>query len=538
MNNVGLTLLRMIEDLHIRRDRERSNLLALLKTRMTQLEDEMVQATKVKMVEIVRTGTQVHIPEHADLRVVLENIKRKIEEEDQETKITEVIRTFPWDGAHAFAKAMEKQYGYVTQVPTPGFFGPQPPELRAVEVGVGKTVHVPWGRFTLPGIEGFLQTGMSLMDGQLAFVVMAVVKKKYEKLVKALVDEARAYLIGGSIYRGKAIKIRFTDPEGEDLDPQQIQPKFLDLSQVQRSQLVFSSEVQRQIEHYFFTHILYRTSARELGVPGKRGVLFEGKPGTGKTLTMMVGARLATDKGITVVYSESANDFERVVQFALQYAPAMVVCEDIDRVVSGERDIKIDRILNVLDGIETKNQDVTVVLTSNNVDQIQQALLRPGRIDVSIRFQPPDQAAAQKLIRLYGGRLVDSREDLTAVGISLEGQIPAVIREVVERSKLSALYRSQGAIHGLQVTGADLVLAAGSIQEQLSLLNRQPKPELTDLQKGAAILAEGVAKGLTAVAESNTWTPPIPKVVDVKVDGVHGPGKSFPENNKGKYLGE
>ncbi|MEX0632803.1 hypothetical protein M8494_14790 [Serratia ureilytica] len=45
----------------------------------------------------------------------------------------------------------------------------------------------------------------------------------------------------------------------------------------------------------------------------------------------------------------------------------MIFCEDIDRAVSGERSVAMDDILNILDGIDTKANNIITVLTTNQL---------------------------------------------------------------------------------------------------------------------------------------------------------------------------
>ena len=150
----------------------------------------------------------------------------------------------------------------------------------------------------------------------------------------------------------------------------------------------------------------------------KRGVLLGGKYGTGKTLAATVAARLAQDNGITYVYTPRADELGDAIAFAKQYqSPACVVfCEDIDRQVTGQRTVAMDDILNILDGVDTKTDNIITVLTTNHLDNVNQAMLRPGRLDAIINVETPDAYTAERLVRHYGGEAINAAEDLTEVG--------------------------------------------------------------------------------------------------------------------------
>jgi transitional endoplasmic reticulum ATPase len=215
-------------------------------------------------------------------------------------------------------------------------------------------------------------------------------------------------------------------------------------------------------------------------IPVKRGVLLGGVYGTGKTMAAAVASKLAVEAGITYVYVPRADELRNALEFAKQYqSPACVVfCEDIDRALAGERSVQMDDILNTLDGIDAKTGNVIVVLTTNAMEQINPAMLRPGRLDAVIEVPPPDGEAVTRLLRSYGKGVISEKEDLTAVGEVLSGHIPAVIAEVVKRAKLYQIgLQAQGS--KVAVISAEALLAsANTMAAQVRLLKgKTPDPE-------------------------------------------------------------
>lgn len=467
--------------------------------RRSEDEKPTKKAVKVHVAEVVRHGNSIQIPSGMKLEDVVGVLQRRMQFEEEPVNIIEDIDTFIWDGVHAFAMAMANRYGWVGAEATPGFFGPQPPALIAVETGVGETVNVPWGQFSVPGIEGRLQTSYAVKEGKIIFRLIGKVKRKHEDEIKALANDTKEYLKHNSLYKGKAIKIRFCNDDGERLEMPE--PKFLDLSGVDENNLVYPAEVAAAIETNLFTPVTHREECKKYGVPFKRGVLLAGKYGTGKTLAAFVCAKKAVEHGVSYIYCENINDFQSVVRFAVQYSPAVVFCEDIDRVVSGERSVNMDHILNTIDGIESKSTEVMVVLTTNNVDRIHQAMIRPGRLDAVIEVKEPDVEAVQKLVRMYGRGLVPESEDLTRVGHLLNGNIPAVIREVVERAKLSAIPRAVGG--RLTILASDLELSASTMRTQLDLLNKKPSLPPSQLAELGNAIGGKIAHGMQWAARES-----------------------------------
>jgi len=97
-------------------------------------------------------------------------------------------------------------------------------------------------------------------------------------------------------------------------------------------------------------------------------------------------------------------------------------------------------------------------------------MLRPGCFDALIHVTKPDADAAVRLVRLYAGNLLDENEPLTSLGFHLEGFIPAIISEVVNRSKLGMIGRGEK-----RIIEADLIVAAESMKMHSELLNPDEK---------------------------------------------------------------
>lgn len=160
----------------------------------------------------------------------------------------------------------------------------------------------------------------------------------------------------------------------------------------------------------------------ELGVPYHRGYLFYGPPGTGKT---SLASALAQRFGMSI-YAINLNNFnDRNLMTAINDVPpnSMILFEDIDCMASGkarvssadwsstktppsseDRNDIADRLgvtlsglLNVLDGFSAP-ESVLFVMTTNRIETLDPALLRPGRIDYRLYM---GEASEQQKIELY-----------------------------------------------------------------------------------------------------------------------------------------
>jgi transitional endoplasmic reticulum ATPase len=147
--------------------------------------------------------------------------------------------------------------------------------------------------------------------------------------------------------------------------------------------------------------------------------------------------------------------------------------------------------------VDSKDSEIILVLTTNEVENIHQGMLRPGRLDAVIAVERPDAEAVTRLMRLYGRGLIDETEDLTRIGMELAGSTPAVVREVVERAKLTALSLSD---QPLKLTGEALLISAQTMKGHLMLLNKKTPKEPHAMEiLGTAIskcLVDGMQKAI------------------------------------------
>jgi len=440
--------------------------------------------------EVVRKGVKMIVPETMGLLDAAKVLVNQAIYEDKEVSVREIFDYPIPDGALAFRHALEERYGVIAfeDYEKQGMFGPVKVKAQSMTVRIGpnQTTQVPWGQVEVPALGGFLVSDSAVRGGRPPFIfsVTGTIKRRYEGEFQALCHDIRLRLAEHSIYRGKAIRVAFTDEDHDSVVV--IEPSFLDLSGVKPDELIFESGLGDAIDANLYTPIQHSADCRKAGIPLKRGILLAGPYGTGKTLAAYVAALRAEQNGWTFVYVEKASDLPLAIRFAMNYEPAVIFCEDIDRTTSGIRDAEQDRLLNLLDGLESKSHEMVVVFTTNDLSAISPALLRPGRLDAVINVRPPDAKAAERLLRLYGRHLIPASESLKRAGAALEGQIPAIIREAVERSKLTAISRRPGST--LTLTEEDILGAADSMRMHWELLTPPQRDDRSDIEKAASII--------------------------------------------------
>jgi transitional endoplasmic reticulum ATPase len=312
-------------------------------------------------------------------------------------------------------------------------------------------------------------------------------------------------LTKNSIYRGKAIEADFevVDPRNFKFDPTKA-PTFWDTTGTRIEDIILPDEVFDLVQTSVWTPIERSQLCRTHKIPLRRGILLAGSYGVGKTLAARITAKLCEENGWTFLYLKNLKQLEQALKFAKRYEPCVVFAEDVNRIVSGERTQEMDDLFNLIDGVDRKNDEVMVVFTTNNIEQIHAGMLRPGRIDSVVTVTPPDSKAVQRLVKLYGREILDPAADLSVVGEMLAGQIPAIIRETVERSKLAAI-KDAKPNEPLQVKSEHLISAARQMLVHAGLLLEPPKdkPDLVVLGNAiGSVIRSGMREELRGVDEA------------------------------------
>jgi transitional endoplasmic reticulum ATPase len=433
-------------------------------------------------VNIVHRGTKIVLPGEPhpmEPREAIEHLERLDEAMNTEVSVREEIRAFPLDGAVALMKAMQEKFGWATPRPTMGFFGPNPPQMVTVETSTNPadSIQVLWGKFELPGIEGDLQCGADMTaDKEFIFVIHGTVLKREAGLIRELAELTRQFVVAESIYKGKAIRVR-TDGNGVLTADA---PSFIHTTR--KDPLILPKLTEAALQANVFAPVERASECRKAGIPLKRGVILAGPPGTGKTLASQELADKAIKSGWTFILLPDTRGLASVIHFARRYAPCVVFCEDIDcGPASEQRGFKLNDLLNTIDGIQTKDAEVMLCFTTNDVKKIDRTLVRPGRIDAIIEFpKPQDTETIERFLRHYGNGRIAINTSLTKSCQLLEGQLPAIIREAVERSKLYALARGVNA-DDINLVDDDIEAAIVTMKAHMDFFHSkkeiQPSPE-------------------------------------------------------------
>lgn len=129
------------------------------------------------------------------------------------------------------------------------------------------------------------------------------------------------------------------------------------------------------------------------GIPYRRGLLFWGQPGTGKT-SLAMGIAGMFDLRIYAINLGSVKDDQDLVNAITQIPEkSMLLIEDIDAATrdrgtdENESNISLAGLLNAIDGVFSRDGRL-LVMTTNYPDKLDKALTRPGRVDLMEEIAP------------------------------------------------------------------------------------------------------------------------------------------------------
>ncbi len=194
----------------------------------------------------------------------------------------------------------------------------------------------------------------------------------------------------------------------------------------------------------------------KLGLEPPRGILLYGPPGTGKTLLAQaiareIGASFFSSSGsaFTELYvGVGASRVRNLFQEARKQKPAVIFIDEVDALAGrrkthgGEEGEKtLTELLVQLDGGHD-NDGLLFIAATNRKDMLDEAFLRPGRIDFSFHVTLPDAKGRKEIIDIHakGRKLTDNAaamlHDLAEVTVGFSGAELSALFETASRNAI------------------------------------------------------------------------------------------------------
>lgn len=212
----------------------------------------------------------------------------------------------------------------------------------------------------------------------------------------------------------------------------------------------------------------------KFGMTPSRGVLFYGPPGCGKTLLAKAvasecSANFVSIKGpelLTMWFGESEANVREVFDKARAAAPCVLFFDELDSIGTargsgsggGASDRVMNQLLTEIDGVGAK-KNVFFVGATNRPELLDEALLRPGRLDQLIYIPLPDLPARQSVLESTLRKSpIAPNVPVSFIGQKTEGFSGADLAELCQRACKAAI---RDAIAADELKGDDDPMDAG-----------------------------------------------------------------------------
>ena len=230
------------------------------------------------------------------------------------------------------------------------------------------------------------------------------------------------------------------------------------------------------------TETFFQSKGRyaKLGLAFRRGFLFCGPPGCGKTSTARVIA--ATQPASCVAYmpkdsSNESDQLDRAFNMAEDLAPSILILEDLDKF---GHNVPLSQVLNRLDGLSTPC-GVLVIATTNAPEKLDPALLfRPSRLDRVWTFPLPDYGQRLAFLTRKGHGLF-REQTLQEIAKNSEGFSVAYLQEVFATGTAYAV----GA--GREIEDDDLLVSLKTLSKQIKT-SQKSLPRVGSVAKGVGFV--------------------------------------------------
>src|SRR5690349_9590538 len=240
-----------------------------------------------------------------------------------------------------------------------------------------------------------------------------------------------------------------------------------------------------------------------LGAKVPKGLLLYGPPGTGKTL---LAKAVAHESGANF-YSASASSFvemfaglgaariRKLFAEARKNAPAIVFIDELDAVgaqrtghgFNREQDQTLNQLLVELDGFEGAEQ-VVVMGASNRIQDLDHALLRPGRFDRQMLVPPPDLKGRTAILQVHTrGKPLAHDVDLGQTARQTSGLTGAELANICNEAAIFAGRRSAACLVQADFDAALERVVAGL--QQKKVLTEKERRILAYHEGGHALMA-------------------------------------------------
>ncbi|KAI9448003.1 P-loop containing nucleoside triphosphate hydrolase protein [Lactarius indigo] len=192
--------------------------------------------------------------------------------------------------------------------------------------------------------------------------------------------------------------------------------------------VILEEDFKRALKKDVFGFFSSKDTYKGLSLPWKRGLIFHGPPGNGKTISVKIIMKECSERGFSPMYVKTFRHYfgdeyaiAEAFSKARQNSPCVIILEDLDSLIN---DQNRSFFLNELDGLEG-NDGLLIIGSTNHLDQLDPGLsTRPSRFDRKYLFDDPNRAARVLYAEYWQRKLKDNKDvafpDSLVIGIAEE----------------------------------------------------------------------------------------------------------------------
>ena len=244
----------------------------------------------------------------------------------------------------------------------------------------------------------------------------------------------------------------------------------------------------------------------EIGASMPKGILLVGPPGTGKTMLAKAVAgesnvpffSMSGSEFVEMFVGMGASKVRDLFRQAKEKAPCIVFIDEIDAIGgkrnagnfggNDEREQTLNQLLTEMDGFES-NSGVVILAATNRPENLDPALLRPGRFDRRVPVELPDLQGREDILKVHAAKVkMDPDVDYNAIARMASGASGAELANIINEGALRAVREGRRTVSQRDLEESIEVVFAG-YQKKNAILTDEEKKLVAYHETGHALVA-------------------------------------------------
>ncbi|MFA5221913.1 MAG: CDC48 family AAA ATPase [Methanoregula sp.] len=305
-------------------------------------------------------------------------------------------------------------------------------------------------------IDEFVNSTQGFVGADIALLVKEAAMHALRKVIPQIkIDED----IPNEVLDQLRVSREDFDEARKHVEPSAMREVLVEIPDITWKQVGGLEDTKQELREAVEWPLKYPEVFERLQTKPPKGILLFGPPGTGKTLLAKAVANESECNFISVKgpellskwVGESEKGVREIFRKARQASPSIIFFDEIDALVpkrglssssSHVTESVVSQILTELDGME-ELKNVTILAATNRPDMLDEALLRPGRLERHIYVPAPDAESRKKIFEVYlsgeAGTILAKDVNIDAMVAQTEGYVGADIEALVREAKMAAV---------------------------------------------------------------------------------------------------